>query len=78
MTNNAYAKHLIVTGVTGETRPRGSLTLIRYSRPQALGGIWSGLVRSVLGGNHDGGHGAEQPAEALDWLGVPGEVEAGV
>jgi hypothetical protein len=35
MTNNAYTKHLIVTGVTSETRPQGSLTLIRYSRPQA-------------------------------------------
>jgi hypothetical protein len=37
MTNNAYAEHLIVTGVTGETHPQGSLTLSRYSRRKLTG-----------------------------------------
>jgi hypothetical protein len=53
MTNNAYAKHLIVTGVTCETRPRGSLTLIRYSltADRKLTGIGSvpGLATELVG-----------------------------
>jgi hypothetical protein len=35
MMNNTYFKHLSVTGVAGGTRPRGSLTLIHDSQPQA-------------------------------------------
>jgi hypothetical protein len=46
MTNNAYAEHLIVTCVTSETRPLGSLTLIRYRRPQTK--------RAVPGVNYRG------------------------
>jgi hypothetical protein len=33
--NNAYFKHLAVTGVAGGTRRRGSLALIHDSQPQA-------------------------------------------
>jgi hypothetical protein len=44
MTNNTYAKHLTVTGVTSETRPRGSLTLIRYPGRKPSGIASSGEV----------------------------------
>ena len=52
------------------SRPRGRLT------PRAVPDRWS--HGSGLAGPYDGGHGADQLPESLDWPGLAGDVGAGV